>query len=530
MNKVIVIGLDAACLDIILPWVNKDEMPYLRELLSNGVYSHLRSTIPPWTAPAWPSLVTGKNPGKHGIFDFFKQRDNHESELVSSTDNKAKTIWDYLSEAGKSVIVINVPITHPARKINGILIPGYLAPENPSCHPPNILQELKEVYGQYKIYSEYEIEQVSPEKKLQGYVVVTKLRKDVALYLAQKYDWDFLMLDFQKTDAVFHNFKEEKHILQFYKFIDQCIGEIIEVLGSANTDIFLVSDHGMGRYKWTFYINSWLRKEGLLETREQKERSNLYMEKKKLMGSEDLSHNYYALFGKLIGYLSKMGVSAECINDWLSFLHLEFLKFMVPRSLIHKVPQRAVDQVKILAYCPSSSSLGIKINSQNSEEYQKLRSKLIEKLKGLKDPEGNPVFEKVLSREEYYHGLYVVDAPDIVFIPREMNYVIAHAVSDMLFSPFVGYNHKMNGLFVGIGDDITNSGYLSSTISILDVAPTILHIMDLPIPSDIDGRVLKEIFKEGSEVAQRGIRYQQVAMEQRRIKSKISDLKRSSKI
>jgi predicted AlkP superfamily phosphohydrolase/phosphomutase len=529
MNKVIVIGLDAACLDILLPWVNKGELPYLRELLSNGVYSHLRSTIPPWTAPAWPSLVTGKNPGKHGIFDFFKQRGNHESELVSSTDNKAKTIWDYLSEAGKSAIVINVPITYPARKINGILIPGYMAPENPSCHPPNILQELKAVCGQYKIYSDYETKQVSPEKKLQGYIAVTKLRKDVTLYLAQKYDWDFLMVEFQKTDAVFHNFKEEKYILQFYKFIDQCIGEIIEVLGSANTDIFLVSDHGMGRVKWTFYINSWLRKEGLLETREQKERSNLYMEKKKLMGSEDPSRKS-ALFNRLMDHLGKMGVSAERINDWLSSLHLDFLKFIVPRSLIHKVPRRAVDQVKSLAYCPSSSSLGIKINSQNSEEYQKLRSQLIEKLKGLKDPEGNPVFEKVLCREEYYLGPCVVNAPDIVFVPREMNYNVSDSISNRLFSPFVGYNHKMNGLFIGIGDNIVSSGYLGSELSIFDVAPTILHIMGLPIPVDMDGRVLKEIFKEGSEAAQREVRHKQVAVEQRRVKSKISDLKRSSKI
>ena len=107
MTKVIVIGLDAVCLDIILPWINRGELPYLEKLLGSGSYSELQSTVPPYTAPAWISLVTGKNPAKHGVFDFFKAQGRpSRKKLVSSLDNKAKSIWDYLSAAGKRSIVI----------------------------------------------------------------------------------------------------------------------------------------------------------------------------------------------------------------------------------------------------------------------------------------------------------------------------------------------------------------------------------------------------------------------------------------
>ena len=138
-----VIGLDAACFDNIMPWVEKGELPCLGRLLANGTYSELRSIIPPSTPPAWTSLFTGKNPGKHGIFGFFKySEDSYARKIVSSLDRRAKSVWEYLSEHGRTSIVINVPVTHPARKMKGILIPGFMAPDTPMCFPSGILQEL----------------------------------------------------------------------------------------------------------------------------------------------------------------------------------------------------------------------------------------------------------------------------------------------------------------------------------------------------------------------------------------------------
>lgn len=530
MGKVLVIGLDAACLGTLLPWIDEGELPCLGKFLGSGVHTELRSTIPPWTAPAWTSLITGKNPGKHGVFDFFKPKGSRQTELVSSLDNRAKAIWDYLSEAGKSSIVINVPITHPAQKIKGILIPGYLAPEPPVCYPPHILDELKRAVGEYRIYSKYEIQRVSSKKIIQGYIDLTRLRKDATIYLAKKYEWDFLMVQFQKTDAVFHNFNDEKRILTFYKFIDQCIGELVEELGK-DADVFLVSDHGMGKHEHGFYVNSWLKKEGYLRTSGMREyKGSLYREKKRLIDGEDVLAGRRRFSDRLIELLARLGLTGERVGGWLSSWHLDFIKRMAPVGLEAGLPRVSIDRESSLAYCPSATSLGIKINPRRGRDYQGLRDELIGKLKGIKDPEGNAVFESVLPREEYYHGAYLSKAPDIVFIPREMNYTVSDSLFDKHFVPFGKYNHKMDGLLAGAGGDIISRGYLATTLSIFDVAPTILHIMGLSVPDDIDGRVRTEILREGSEPARRKVKYRPVDVERERIKDRISRLRKSNKL
>ncbi|HEY49192.1 MAG TPA: hypothetical protein G4O13_04020 [Dehalococcoidia bacterium] len=526
MRKILAIGLDAVCLDILSPWVSQGHLPSIENLLNKGVYSELRSTIPPWTAPAWTSLVTGKNPGKHGIFDFFKRGNEYESSLVSSRDNKAKAIWDYLSAAGKKVIVINVPITNPAVKVNGILIPGYLATEPPTCHPPHILEEINEALGEYRVYSKYDSQPAPSKKKLRGFLEVTALRTEAAIYLGSKYDWNFLMVEYQKTDGVFHECRKEEHILEFFKFIDQCIGRLVETLG-IDANIFLFSDHGIGKCDWVFAINSWLEKEGLLKAKGVgKMVRSLEQEKQRLIGCEGSPYQLNLAYA-LMGYLGKLGVSIENIDKLLSLLHLEFPKRIAPHGLIDKVPQRIVDEVNSMAYCPSPSSLGIRINAKACEEYQTFRSQLIEKLISLEDLEGNPVFETVLPREECYYGPNMADAPDIVFIPREMNHFVTALILNKIFSPNNKYNHKMNGFFFAQGEDIRSDGHLGSTLSIYDVAPTILHAMGMPIPRDMDGRVLTEIFKEGTEPARREIIYQETEAEdeKERIKRQVKELK-----
>lgn len=154
MKKVLVIGLDAACLDNILPWINEGRLPSLKHLMDTGVYSDLGTVMPAMTATAWTSMVTGKNPGKHGIFDFYSyNKDNEIKQIVTSLDNKSPCIWDYFSEHGGFSVVINVPVTHPAKSMNGIIIPGFPAPANFRCFPLKVLDEYEKLYGPYRLYS-----------------------------------------------------------------------------------------------------------------------------------------------------------------------------------------------------------------------------------------------------------------------------------------------------------------------------------------------------------------------------------------
>ncbi len=539
MAKTILIGLDGASLDYILKWVNDGELPVFKEILSSGFYNELESIIPPWTGPAWPSLTTGKNPGKTGIFDFFKFTDHgYQRSLISSKDNRAKQIWDYLSEHGIKSIVINVPITHPPRKINGILIPGYLAPESPSCYPPGILNEYEEVYGKYKVYSDHEIDKAPPGKKLEGCINLTKLNKNALLYFSSKYEWDFLMVEFQKTDTVFHEFDDEKKILELYKEVDTSIGEFLRII-RHDANVLFASDHGMGKHKWVFYPNTWLKKKGLLKSGGTEcEKPPLGIINLKLDGSDSGDSGYAE---ELIGFMHKLGLNAEIFDrgHWIiKKAGLSFLLKFIPETMTNAIlrQEKAIDHASTRAFYWTSSSLGIRINLKgrepagivDNEEYHELRNYLIRELKNLRDPHGEKVFDKVLSREECYSGNYIENAPDVMLLPRNMDYALSDTVRSKTFIERERFIHKMNGLFMAYGPDIKRREK-TDKFSLLDVAPTILHMSGLKIPNDMDGRVLMEIFREDSDLRKNGVKYRG-GEEKERLRERVSILKSHSKI
>lgn len=545
MKKSVIIGLDGASLDFVLKWVVDRELPVFEKILPNSFYSELESIISPWTAPAWTSLTTGKNPGKHGIFDFFKFKDNgYEKKLVSSHDIHAKQIWDYLSENKLESIVINVPITYPPKKVNGILIPGYLAPESPECYPPGILKEFEEIYGKYKVYSDCEIENVSPEKKLEGFIDLIKLRKNALLHFSSKYQWNFLMVVFQKTDTVFHEVHNEEQILKLYKEVDATIGEFLQVIGS-DVNVLIVSDHGMGVHKWNFYPNTWLKEKGLLKSGESKSENpslgiiNLKLDESEPTGLDDS-------MTKLIKFLQSNGLNVQIfdhIHWFVKKTRLSFLLRLVPKTMINAVlrQEKAIDYTRTKAFYRSSTCLGIRINLKGREpagiidnkEYNELRGYLLRELKNLRHPNREKVFEKVLPREECYSGNYVQDAPDVMILPRNMDYSLSDTVRSKAFMKKEHFNHKMNGLFIAFGPDIKkckNKG----RISLLDIAPTILHLFGLTIPDDMDGRVLTEVFREDSKSIQQYVKDRAMSAmsgeDKERIKEKISRLKSLTKI
>ena len=537
IKKILVIGLDAACLNNIMPWINEGHLPSLKHLMDIGIYSDLRTVMPAMTASAWTSMVTGKNPGKHGVFDFYRYNDNNYGrQTVSSLDNKARCIWDYYSEHARFPIVINVPVTHPAKKIKGIIIPGFPAPENPNCFPSDILQEFEESHGKYRLYSPSDMEFTTLERKLRGYIDLSQIRKNIALYFGQKYDWDFFMVQFQTTDTAFHCLRKPKYILPLYQYIDKCVGEIVAALGN-DVNIFIVSDHGIGKTKWKFCLNSWLRKEGFLSDMRVGLKEVHFSDVK--VGNPKAESRYIAtVVGKVLEYLGRLGITIEEIDRIVFILKLSFLKKLVPQYLKNKILRRQIDWGRTKAYCPSSSSMSVRINLKDREssgvvkmeEYHALRQSLINKLQALTGPDGTPVFEAVLPREAYYKGRYLSQAPDIVLFARQMDYLLSADILSRIVSPFNAYMHKMNGLFIAAGPDINCKGYLNSKLSLLDVAPTILHMSGLPVPEDMDGRVLTEIFREDSDPAQRKVIYQRADYVKERIRGKVNNLKKLNRI
>lgn len=122
-KRLMVLGLDGAEWKLIKRWVDQGKLPTFKRLIDNGTYGLLKSTIPISSAPAWTSAFTGVNPAKHNIFEFFISK-GYGIRLTNATDRKAKAVWELLSEKGLKVIVINVPMTYPPDRVNGIMISG----------------------------------------------------------------------------------------------------------------------------------------------------------------------------------------------------------------------------------------------------------------------------------------------------------------------------------------------------------------------------------------------------------------------
>ena len=257
MTKTVLIGIDGATLDLVLPWIEKGELPSFAKIKNGGVHGKLRSTTPYYSAPAWVSMVTGVQPGKHGIYDFFRT-DTCTKNIVNSRYRKAPAIWKMLTDEGKRSIVVNVPGSFPPEKINGAMITGLLTPSPDSDY--TYPKELKKALVPGKIGS-YVLEQVAvddipknltaryaPEKLAAQINDMTISHGEVTMNLMKMDDWDFTMVVFRGTDDAQHLLWNKKDlILSCYQQADEYIGKMMAEYPEAN--FILVSDHGFGKPK-----------------------------------------------------------------------------------------------------------------------------------------------------------------------------------------------------------------------------------------------------------------------------------------
>ncbi len=527
-EKVIVIGVDGGTFRLLKPWMDHGQLPHLKHIMDHGVSGQLTSSIPPVTVPAFPCFMTGKNPGKHGIASFFgSHRSCYEEIPVDSTFIASKTLWEILSEDGRKVAVLNVPATYPIRPVNGVIISGLMTPEGKTdfAYPPGLLGELEDKFGSYRTDSEtplYLLLYQSPtaiEKILQNAHDVLDYRFSVAEYLMEKDDFDFFMVHVFETDQIQHwlwNILDatdrrydkglaEKYydqILGYYRALDSRIGRMALKAGPEAT-VIIMSDHGFGPSHKGVDLNAWLLQEGYLKIK-----GDLFTQSKCLlwrMGWNPRAFSDFARWWWLLKVVQgllmrtrskKPGQFWRQLGRWLRFF---------PLSL------RDVNWARSRAYCMLTGSGQIRINLAGREtqgivkpgkEYEALRDEIIEKLKELCDPEtGKRINAQVLAKEEIYTGEHTGDLPDITFLPEENEYVAWTSVTlpgprvfiDNIW--FRGY-HRMDGILLINGRPIRNGGKLEGA-SIVDLAPTILYLMGSKIPSDMDGRVLIEILKDG---------------------------------
>jgi len=497
-QPVLVIGLDGATFDIVRPWAEAGIMPHIHHLLKQGVSSVLVSTTPPLTGPAWSSFATGNHPGKHGNLDFYIIEGDYTLHPISARTIRGWTLWDILSRAGKRVGIVNVPITYPPRPVNGLMVSGLMTPSLASdfTFPPELREEIIQRWPDYSFAVPWRDYEGRVEDLLTALRYTTKQRRDLVLYCMEREEWDFFMAVFVGMDRVQHclwRFMDPEHptydvklaarylplIQDYYQFLDAVVGEIISA-APEQANIILMSDHGFGPLWKEVDLNRWLADKGLLAYRSQRHRvtSQIWRVGRQVVHAiPALQRMFRHRYGKRL----RQGMWEATFSS-------------------------AIDWLKTRVYSYAHGGLFINLRGRESQgivrpdEYEALRDELIELLQDMVDPEtGQRIIYRAQRREEVYSGPALSTAPDVIVTEADERYYLGFTPTPNL--RFLekthwksGY-HRYEGILIASGPGF-QAGRKLEKASIVDLMPTILYLLDVPIPGDIDGQVLEDMLNE----------------------------------
>lgn len=480
----LLIGLDGATFTVLDRFMADGTMPFLRDLIASGVRADLRTVIPALTPPAWTSLHTGQRPGKHGILDFFRREapDSHYIRMLTGQDVGVDTLAQYVNRFGLRASVFNFPLTYPSPPVDGYVIPGWMPWKQLriACRPPGLYDQLKAIPGFNP--QELAMDMRQEEKAIEGCAeeeyqawIDLHIRKDrqwlqilrqlhargpseyTAILLdgpdkIQHLLWRFIAPECFSPSPSRWELDMRQQCRRYYHALDQVLQEMVEIVGQAAT-VIVASDHGFETQRVTFFVNTWLERQGLLawakDAPQESERA--------ILGIGQLARHTYLL-------------------DW----------------------------EKTRAYAPTPSSNGIHIvqRSQRSPygvppaEYEAFRTALVDALKKVTDPlEGQPIVAQVWKREEIFSGPFVELAPDLTLVLRDGG-LVSILASDAPVKPRAAPSgtHSPLGILAARGPGLKQSQVLPE-LSILDVAPLIIYSLGLPIPKEYDGRLPVEAIR-----------------------------------
>ncbi|HTN42201.1 MAG TPA: alkaline phosphatase family protein [Nitrospiria bacterium] len=492
-HPTVLIGLDGATFSVLDPLMKAGVMPFLREFVSRGVRGILLSTPHPLTPPAWTSLMTGRTPGSHGVFDFVRveqDTDHPQYTLLTSEDVRCETVWSMASREGCRVTTLNFPCMFPPQPINGFVIPGFV--------PWRYLSRAvypKELYGRLKARPEFNAKELALDwdverKALQGlgkeefepwiqfhitreqqwFEIVRMLMKEEPCRLTailfdgvdklQHLCYYLLDPKFTPQNPTAWEQKVREHCLDYFRQLDGFLAEIIQMAG-PEARVFMASDHGFtdagGKI---FYTNVWLEQQGYLKWAD-----GVALDKD--------------------GRLTLEGhTGSDTMYDWGW----------------DSTP--AAPRTTAFALTASSNGIFIRRASKPgmpgvpAEEYHSFRRQLIDRLLAFRDPEtGQPVVERVLTREEAFPGERTAGAPDLTLALRDRSFLSVLRADEPLKRRMLPYGtHHPHGVFMGRGPGIRAGGEVSE-FPIINIAPTLLYSLGLAVPSDLEGKPALDAFE-----------------------------------
>lgn len=507
------IGLDGGTLSLLEPLAERGVMPGLASLMEVGSRGILRSTVPPVTAPAWTSFITGKNPGNHGIYQFFSFDPLSADSLgmgqksylaipgivVNSTRIPGEKLWSRLDRGGLRQIIINVPMTYPPEPVNGLMITGMLTPPGSGkfTFPPELSREL----------DDYEIDLNPREKDFSGDDSIFLRRVEeildkrirISLKLMTEHPWDFFTVVFTETDRLQHRFfdllapgREEKvnpermklakTVERLYRKMDEGITRLVEAAGEG-VRLAVLSDHGFGPAP-----------EQLVDLR---------------VLTADLGLAPAGDFKPkpaLKGWWRKFTPTKGRIYRYFGFL---------PNGLLNRAEafykRRRIGRQRAILFKMHENIGGVWINLRDAsgratdeKDRVALAAELKDRLAGIRWL-GRGIIESVYTKSDLYSGPYQISAPDLVFVldeeygilepdlAREQGELVVRVTGDR---PRKKGTHRMEGMYLLAGPNI-RKGEDAGEAAIEDMTATILYMTGLPVGDDMDGSVIAGAFEEG---------------------------------
>jgi predicted AlkP superfamily phosphohydrolase/phosphomutase len=482
---VVLIGIDGATFRILDPLMRDAVMPFLRDWSRRGVRAVLASTAHPLTPIAWTTLMTGRNPGNHGVFDFVRA-DLHGPQptytLGTSADVRVETLWAIVGRHGRRVTCLNFPSMFPPPPIDGFVVPGFVPWRylSRAVHPRDLYPRLKNIPGfdAKELALDWDIERKAlqglPESEFDEWIRFHIARErqwfSIAQFLMREEPCDLTAVLFDGTDKLQHLCyhlldpllasrhsspwaRRIRHLcLDYFRQLDRFIAAIVEAAGPG-ARVFIASDHGFhAAGNRIFYANVWLEQQG---------------------------H-----FG------------------WIEAAPFDDEARLAPEG--HAGPETFIDWSRTVAFALTASSNAIWIRRRrdgrrdgvSDAEYPVFVQQLIQGLKTLTDPAtGTKVIERVMTREEAFPGAAVEDAPDLTLVLHDRSFLSVLRSDAVLKPRRLPYGtHHPDGIFMAAGAAIRQHAELES-FSIVDITPTILHALELPLPSDLDGTVTADAFE-----------------------------------
>ncbi|MEZ5066755.1 MAG: alkaline phosphatase family protein [bacterium] len=459
-HRVLVIGLDGATFDVVDPLLREGLMPNLARLQAAGSSHVLQTIVPAISPPAWTSATTGVNPGKHNIFDFFHlSKTGPQPLLTSALDRRAHPVWHFLNQDGWRTALMNIPMTFPPDRVDGFFISGFPfgAATSGYTYPSALESEIQP----YPLDLFGESIRAGHEGQLLAHFRSTFDRQaQVAEQLMAEKPWDLFWIVFTGTDKVMHfywKFADEDHpeydpeLAQQYgtairDMFVRADEEIGRLVAAAgpDVDVLVMSDHGMGPIYRELRLFNWMKEKG---------------------------------------FLGSPASGAE-----------------------------------IEAFPPGPFSGLVRVNEKGRDfrgaihpgaEAEDVARRVRHGLEQLRDPDtGERFAERVMTREEVFHGPYTENAPDVLFQEAPGLFVGRRPQdgspdqNDVFGLPSYSFSgfHRPTGIFVASGPRFAQASG-RDTLSILDVAPILYWLFDSAEPSDLDGEVPDSVVRPDSLAA-----------------------------